>query len=92
MNKFKAFCRRIVKHKLDLSNSVILSNNCIAGFLYHDYSQRFLSPTINLQIEAVDFIKMCNDLRTYMKEPLIEYVHPDNDALFEAWHTSSFPI
>ncbi|EAI8855796.1 DUF1919 domain-containing protein [Campylobacter coli] len=44
----------------------IFSNNCIAGFLYCDYKIKFLSPTINLQLTPVDFIKMCSHLDYYL--------------------------
>ena len=92
MNIFQTFCRHMVKHKLDLSNSIILCNNCIGGFLYHDFKQKFLSPTINLQIEADSFLRMCNNLEEYMKKTLIEYDSPDNMKLFAEWHTHPFPI
>ncbi|ECP5284326.1 DUF1919 domain-containing protein, partial [Campylobacter lari] len=44
----------------------IFSNNCIAGFLYHDYNMEFLSPTINLQLSPMDFIKFCSRLDYYL--------------------------
>lgn len=83
MNKLQTFCRHIVKRKIDLSNSIILCNNCIGGFLYHDYSQRFLSPTINLQIEADGFLKICSNLEEYMNMPLVEYNSAENEKLFK---------
>ena len=92
MNKLQTFCRHIVKRKIDLSNSIILCNNCIGGFLYHDYSQRFLSPTINLQIEADGFLKICSNLEEYMNMPLVEYNSAENEKLFKEWNTHPFPI
>lgn len=92
MNSFQTFCRHMVRHKLDLSNSIILCNNCIGGFLYHDFSQKFQSPTINLQIEADGFLRMCSNLEEYMEKPLIEYDSPDNAKLFAEWNTHPFPI
>ncbi|MBF7066806.1 DUF1919 domain-containing protein [Campylobacter volucris] len=44
----------------------IFSNNCIAGFLYHDYRMEFLSPTINLQLSPIHFIKFCSNLDYYL--------------------------
>ena len=82
----------MVRHKLDLSNCIILCNNCIGGFLYHDFSQKFQSPTINLQIEADGFLRMCSNLEEYMEKTLIEYDSPDNTRLFAEWHTHPFPI
>lgn len=92
MNNFQTFCRHIIRHKLDLSNSIILCNNCIGGFLYHDFSQKFQSPTINLQIEADGFLRMCSNLEEYMEKTLIEYDSPDNTKLFAEWNTHPFPI
>lgn len=92
MNRLQTICRHIVKHKMDLSNDIILCNNCIGGFLYHDYSQKFLSPTINLQIEADGFLKMCANLKEYMNAPLVSLDSPENAALFKEWNTHPFPI
>lgn len=77
---------------MDLSSSVIICNNCIGGFLYSDFSQKFLSPTINLQIEAEDFLKLCANLEEYLSEELIEDESPENVKLFQEWNTHPFPI
>lgn len=74
--KFKskiAAKRRIVKKEYSHSKDYsIISCNCIGGLLYHDYNQKFLSPTINLFIESPDFIKFCKDLPLYINSDLIE--------------------
>lgn len=77
---------------MDLSSSVIICNNCIGGFLYSDFSQKFLSPTINLQIEAEDFLKLYANLEEYLSEELIEDESPENVKLFQEWNTHPFPI
>ena len=92
MNKFKTICRHLISPKLDLSQSVILCNNCIGGFLYHDFSQEFLSPTINLQIESEGFLKLCENLEGYLREDLKEFKSLENDKLFSEWNTPPFPI
>lgn len=48
----------------------IISQQCIGGVIYHDMGMRFLSPTINLYLEAKDFIEMVENLEEYMKLPL----------------------
>ena len=40
----------------------IISSNCWGGMLYHDANQKFLSPTINLTFDALDFIYFANHL------------------------------
>lgn len=77
---------------MDLSNSVIICNNCIGGFLYSDFSQEFLSPTINLQIEAGGFLKLCANLEEYLSDELIEDKNPKNEKIFKKWNSHPFPI
>jgi len=48
----------------------IISQQCIGGVIYHDMGMKFLSPTINLYLEAKDFIEMVENLEEYMKLPL----------------------
>ena len=43
-------------------NVTILSMNCTGGILYHELGLPFLSPTINLYIQAEDFIRFCERL------------------------------
>lgn len=37
----------------------IISNTCLGGRLYHDYHQKFLSPTIDFYMNPDDFVKFC---------------------------------
>ncbi len=62
---------RIKKNRKDrkrLKNRdfTIIASNCIAGILYHELRIPFLSPTINLYIEAADFVKFCSNLKHYI--------------------------
>ena len=43
----------------------IISQNCIGGVMYHDLGLKFLSPTINAYMSALDFIKFCENLEYY---------------------------
>ena len=47
-------------------NVTILSMNCTGGILYHELGLPFLSPTINLYIQAEDFIRFCERLEDYL--------------------------
>ena len=46
--KKKQFYHLRRRKKLKNNNITILSNNCLAGILYHDFQMKFNSPTINL--------------------------------------------
>ena len=73
-NRIKAFVWRHNRKKLcarkarDLESRAvsILSMNCIGGVLYHDLGLPFLSPTINMFMEAGDFIRFCEHLDDYL--------------------------
>lgn len=43
------------RKKLRNTDCTIISDNCLAGMLYHDYGMRFNSPTINTFIHAYDY-------------------------------------
>ena len=66
---------------LSKKNISILSNNCIAGFLYHEYKLPFLSPTINLQIVPDDFVKFIYNINQYIDTDMEEITNPD-DKIF----------
>lgn len=50
----------------------VLSNNCLGGMICHDYEMEFLSPTVNLQLPYLDFIKLCNQPKEYLSMNLYE--------------------
>lgn len=55
----------------------IISNNCLAGSIYHDFGLRFDSPTINIQILPEQYAKFCSNIKHYMNSDVIE-ISPDN--------------
>ena len=54
------------KQRLINQNINIISMNCTGGILYHDLDLQFLSPTINLYMQAEDYIKFCENLPYYL--------------------------
>lgn len=55
----------------------ILATSCMGGVLYHDIGKPFDSPTINLTIAGMDFIKLCSDPEYYMTHiPTLKDVSP----------------
>lgn len=65
----------------------ILSMNCTGGILYHDLGLPFLSPTINMYMQAEDFIKFCEDLPHYLS---IEEMTECNDPAIKGDRT--YPV
>lgn len=58
------------KDEFEIKDISIISQQCIGGIIYHDMGMKFLSPTINLYLEAKDFIEMVENLEEYMKLPI----------------------
>lgn len=61
---------RKAKEKFEIKDISIISQQCIGGIIYHDMGMKFLSPTINLYLEAKDFIEMVENLEEYMEMPI----------------------
>lgn len=52
----------------------ILSNNCMAGKIYHDLGLKFLTPTINTYIKPDHFIKFLADIKYYLNQTITPVV------------------
>ena len=48
-------CGSVMKEK----QCALLTNNCLGGFLYHDWGMKFVTPIINLQMDNCTFIRFC---------------------------------
>lgn len=90
-NSCKNKLRGLKKNNIVQKDIVILSNNCLAGFLYHDYGLKFKSPTINLQILPLDFIKFCNNLEFYLNQELIE-IKDKPEKYYDLLNDHDFPV
>lgn len=67
--------RTYMKHKIKKDNVRILSSNCVGGCLLHDVKRSFLSPTVNLIIDDMDFIKLVYNPEHYLKiEPIFYHI------------------
>lgn len=53
------------KKRLQNKDFSLFCSNCTAGIIYHDLGMKFLSPTINMYMEAKDFIRFCGNLEEY---------------------------
>ena len=48
----------------------IISSDCTGGVWYHELHQKFMSPTINMFMEADDFIRFCKDIKYWIDVPM----------------------
>lgn len=69
--KYKLFIKNN-KKRLNNKELTILTNNCMAGIIYHELGLKFNSPTINLFIKKDEFLNLVNHLKEYENSKLIE--------------------
>lgn len=67
---YRKIHRRIIRRGLCNHNFTILAPTCIAGVIYHELGQQFLSPTINLWMYDKDFLKFVHNLKEYLSYKL----------------------
>ena len=83
MNLFQRIEWRLYKdlkrQKLKNRNATIISSNCNGEFIYYDMRLRFLSPTINLSFDMNDYVKMLENLRWYMEQPVLPYCYASHE-------------
>jgi uncharacterized protein (DUF1919 family) len=58
----------------------IISNNCIAGFIFKDLGIPYNSPTIGLQFTQQGFVEFCRDFYNYIELPITENDEPQEEA------------
>ena len=56
----------VKRRRLKNQDFSIICTNCIGGFIYHRLKQQFLTPTINCFINPKDFVKFCENLKSYL--------------------------
>ena len=74
INRSLHFIRNLFsRYRLKNKDVTIISNNCIAGVMYHDLKLQFRTPTINLFFkDAKNFLKYVNNLEYYNGLDIIE--------------------
>ncbi len=60
------------RQRLKNTDFTIIASNCMGTFMYYDLKVPFLSPTINLNIEINDFVKMVENLEWYISQEITE--------------------
>lgn len=70
-NRIWKFCKKIrcrsYQKRFTNPGVSIISMNCTGGILYHDLGLQFLSPTVNMYMNAEDFMKFCENLDHYIR-------------------------
>ena len=61
---------RIMEKRTQNKDFSIVCSTCVGGVLYHDLGMQFLSPTVNLYMHNLDFIKFACDLKYYCSQKL----------------------
>lgn len=61
-----------IRKELTNKDFTLLTNNCLAGFIYHDLGLKFRTPTINIRIKPKEFISFVNDLNYYLNQDVEE--------------------
>ncbi len=79
----KRYCR-LQKGEDDFS---IISQNCIGTFMYHDLGLKFCSPTINLFMEADDYIRFVERLEHYLSIDARQIVFHKSSGGVSRWCT-----
>lgn len=67
---YKLRCK-IKRWRIKNTMFTIISDNCLAGFLYHDMGQIFCSPLINGGLDCVDYLKFLKDMPHYFDQELV---------------------
>ena len=65
------------RNRIQNKNFTLIASNCIGGIIYNNLGLRFNSPTINLQINSDEFVKLVLNLREYMQKE-IKFIEPEN--------------
>ena len=76
----KKYTRKMRKQLLR-SDFTIFSCNCIGGILYNDLGLPFSSPFVNLYLSCADFIRFCEDPKSYLRLPLVSCASDHNYPL-----------
>lgn len=87
MNIYVNKAQRLLKNvsyrlRIRNRNFSLVSQNCVGGVMYNFLGMEFLSPTINMFIEDMNFVKLAEDPKYYFgidAKPYIENYHDPID-------------
>lgn len=85
--KLKANYLRTYKHKLQVKDFTVVSNNCWGGILYQDLGLPYQTPFVNMFMFADCYLKLVKNFNTYMR---IEMVVSNASRYFET--PTTYPV
>lgn len=88
IRKIKLF---ILRKKIKNKDFTILTENCLAGVIYHDFDMQFRSPLINGEFSTTDFIKFLQRPKYYMEQELV-FVSNNDKSLPEFCRELNVPV
>jgi uncharacterized protein (DUF1919 family) len=65
-SKYRKKVQQDYRSRIQSAEFSIICNNCFGGILYHDLGMKFLSPTVNLYMEAADYLEFLENLEFYL--------------------------
>ena len=66
-----------MRDNLKCHEFTLITNDCMAGIVYHDLHVQFMSPVINMFISASEYVKFLGNLQYYINLPFKE-IHDNN--------------
>ena len=76
-SKFRFLRIKIQMKRIQNVSFTLFSDNCLAGFIYHDLNVKFQTPLINGGINCTDYIKFLSNPEFYLKQDLNFYIGND---------------
>jgi uncharacterized protein (DUF1919 family) len=64
------------RRRLKVKDFTILSNDCVAGVIYHRLGVKYMSPTVWTFIFPDEYIRLLGNLKWYLSQPLTFTDHP----------------
>lgn len=59
------------RKKINYKHFSVICNNCWGGVLYQQFGMKYESPTIGCVIPPKDFIRLCQDLESYLSKEIV---------------------
>ncbi|MBN2652228.1 MAG: DUF1919 domain-containing protein [Spirochaetales bacterium] len=72
-NNYRKIKNLMMRKRLLNRDFTLISDNCVAGMIYHDLGLEFKTPTINLFFMKKDFIKFLKNLDFYLSQELSDF-------------------
>lgn len=89
--KIRNLCLMRKKYMLQNKTFTMLTENCLAGVIYHDFKMQFRTPLINGEFSTQDYIKFLQRPQFYMKQDLV-FVSNNDESLPAFYRDLNCPV